>query len=169
MHRAFVRWFLGVTLVLVLSVLAVDRLVDPFGHFSSVYSSYPDFMTAEDEARFAEWQLQAPFMLNEPLFKLAYFEDFAGEAAAEGLPVNVVVGDSLARQVDPRALARHDGQPWFTLAYGGASLGETLVLVDHLLDHHDVGEIVWVLPFTRIVWDGRNRMPGALAAVRNPV
>ncbi len=168
-HRAFVGWFVGVALALVLSVFAVGWLVDPFGHFASDYSSYPDFMTAEDKARFAEWQRQAPFMLNQPLYKVANFEKFATAAAAQGAPVNVVVGDSLARQVDTAALARYEGQPWFTLAYGGASLAETLALVDHLLDHHYVGEIVWVLPFTRIVWERHNRMSGALAAVRNPV
>ena len=167
MYKAFVGWFFGVALVLVLSVFAAGWLLDPFGHFSSAYSSYPDFMTAEDEARFAEWQQQAPYLLNQPLFKVANFEKFA--AAAEGVPVNVVVGDSIGRQVDPTALARHDGQRWFTLAYGGATLGEMLVLVDHLLDHHDVDEIVWVLPFTRIFWVHRNFMWGALAAVRNPV
>lgn len=169
MHRAFARWFLGVALVLVLLVFAAGWLVDPFGHFSSAYSHYPDFMTAEDEARFAEWQQQAPYLLNQPLFKVASFERFATAAAAEGAPVNVVVGDSIGRQVDPTALARHDGQHWFTLAYGGATLGEMLVLVDHLLDHHDVGEIVLVLPFTKVAWVRRNYMSGALATVRHPV
>ena len=169
MHKAFVGWFFGVAVVLVLSVLAAGWLVDPYGHFSSAYSSYPDFMTEEDEARFAEWQQQAPYLLNQPLFKVANFEKFATAAAAEGGPVNVVVGDSIGRQVDPTALARHDGQHWFTLAYGGATLDEMLVLVDHLLDHHDVGEIVWVLPFTKVVWIRRNFMGGALAALRNPI
>jgi hypothetical protein len=168
-HRAFVGWFLGVALILVLSVFAAGRLVDPYGHFSDTWTSYPDFMTPEDEARLAEWQRQAPLLLNRPLFKVANFEKFAAEAAARGEHVNVVVGDSLGRQVDPTALARQDGQPWYTLAYGGASLGEMLALVDHLLDHHDVGEIVWVLPFTSLAWEVRNRVPGALAALRNPV
>ena len=169
MHRAFVGWFLGVALILVLAVFAAGRLVDPYGHFSDTWSSYPDFMTAEDEARLAEWQRQAPLLLNRPLFKVANFEKFAAEAAARGEHVNVVVGDSLGRQVNPTALARQDGQRWYTLAYGGASLAEMLALVDHLLDHHDVGEIVWVLPFTSLAWETRNRMPGVLAALRNPV
>ena len=168
MHRAFVGWFLGVALILVLSVFAAGRLVDPFGHFSNTWTSYPDFMTPDDEARFPEWQRQAPFLLNRPLFKIASFEEFAAAAAAEGVPVNVVVGNSLGRQVDPTALARNDGQRWFTLAYGGARISEMLNLVDHLLNHHDVGEIVWVLPFESLVLETLNRVPGAVAALRNP-
>jgi hypothetical protein len=168
-HRAFVGWFLGVALFLVLAVFAAGRLVDPFGHFSDRWTSYPDFMTAEDEARLAEWQRQAPYLLNRPLFKVANFEKFAAEAAAQGEPVNVVVGDSLGQQIDPTALARQDGRRWFTLAYGGATLVEMLALFDHLLDHHDVGEIIWMLPFTSLTGQPRNRVPEALAALRNPV
>lgn len=163
MYPAFVRAFLATTVVALLLIVGLGRLVDPFGHFSPGYTTYPDF-TVDPKERFN----QSAFLLNRALFKLVNFKKYAAEASAAGTPLRLVVGDSLAREVDTRALERYDGRPWYSLAYGSATLSEMLVLIDDLLAEHDVEEIIWVLPFTRLTEPYKNLMPDAVAAARHP-
>lgn len=164
MYRAFALAFVTTTVITVALIVGLGRAVDPFGHFSPGYTTYPD-LTVDPKERLH----QSAFLLNRALFKLVNFEKYADQARAAGTPLHLVVGDSLGREIDPRKLARYDGKPWYSLAYGGATMSEMLALVDGLLAHHEVEEIIWMLPFTRFSEIAeKNLMPGALTAARHP-
>lgn len=160
MARLFLAAFAGVSLLLAALVFAVDYTVDPYGHFAETYDPYPH--APSDGSR------SPAYMLNRGLFKLIHLDKFMAEAAARGEAVQLVVGDSLGKQVDPTLLATATGRPWFNLAFGGANLDENSLLIEHLIARNGengerIERIVWNFPFTRIRLQPKDEVTRALA------
>ncbi len=160
MARLFLATFAGVSLLLAALVFVVDYTVDPYGHFAEAHDAYP--YEPSDGSR-------APaYMLNRSLFKLIHLDKFMAETAARGEAVQLLVGDSLGKQVNPRLLAEATGRPWFNLAFGGANLIENTLLIEHLIARNGtngerIERILWNFPFTRIRLQPKDEMTRALA------
>jgi hypothetical protein len=163
MDRTFFTWFMATTLVIVLLLVGVARLMDPFGQFASSYTPFPH--TSDPVARAA---YETPYTLNRALFKVINFKRFAAAAADADRPVNVILGDSIANQLDPGGFAARDGKHWFSVAYGTASIDENMILLVRLIEDYKVDAVLWVLPFTRLGIAEKNRMTKALADAAHP-
>jgi len=165
MARLFLAAFAGVSLLLAAMVFAVSYAVDPYGHFAETADPYP--YAASDGSR------SPAYMLNRSLFKLIHLDKFMAEAAARGEPVQLIVGDSLGKQVDPTLLAEATGRPWFNLAFGGANLDENSRLIEHLIARNGqhgerIERLVWNFPFTRIRLQPKDEVTRALAVKDHP-
>lgn len=165
MARLFLTAFAGVSLLSAALVFVLDYTVDPYGHFAETYDPYP--YAPSDGSR------SPAYMLNRSLFKLIHLDKFMAEAAAKGEAVQLIVGDSLGKQVDPTLLAEATGRAWFNLAFGGANLDENSRLIEHLIARHGqngerIEQIVWNLPFTRIRLQPKDEVTRALAVKDHP-
>ena len=166
MARLFLAAFAGVSLLLAALIVVIDYTVDPYGHFTETYDNYP--YNPSDRSR------SPAYMLNRALFKLVHFDKFMAEAAANGQPVQLVIGDSLGKQVDPTILATTTERPWFNLAFGGANLDENRLLIEHLIERHGqngerIERIVWNFPFTRVRLNPKDEVTRALAVKDRPI
>jgi hypothetical protein len=166
MARLFLAAFAGVSLLLAAQVFAVDYGIDPYGHFTETHDNYP--YEPSDGSR------SPAYMLNRSLFKLVHLDKFMAAAAARGEAVQLVVGDSLGKQVDPTILAAATGAPWFNLAFGGANLDENRLLIEHLIERNGqngerIERIVWNFPFTRIRLNPKDEVTRALAVKDRPI
>ena len=81
---------------------------------------------------------------------------------------SVLVGDSLANQIDPAVMGRATGEAWFSLAYGGSNLEENIALIDELITRPEVGHIVWGIPLTRLRRAAKNEIPRSLRFADRP-
>ncbi len=165
MARLFLAAFAGASLLLAALIVVVDYIVDPYGHFAETYDNYP--YSPSDGSR------SPAYMLNRSLFKLIHLDKFMAETAADGEPVQLIVGDSLGKQVDPTILADATGRPWFNLAFGGANLDENRLLIEHLIERNGrngerIERIVWNFPFTRIRLNPKDEVTRALAVKDRP-
>jgi|GEM_PF-4487959 len=165
MARLFLGAFAGVSLLLAALIFVVDYAVDPYGHFTETFDPYP--YAPSDGSR------SPAYMLNRSLFKLIHLDKFMAEAAAKGEAVQIIVGDSLGKQVDPTLLTEATGRLWFNLAFGGANLDENSRLIEHLIARHGqngerIERIVWNFPFTRIRMQPKDEVTRALAVKDQP-
>lgn len=158
--RAFLYSFLVVAIGLALIVFAVGRTVDPFLHFDSEYKHFPWGNAGRS---------YPSYTLNRSLFKTVQFHHYIALNDLEPKSLNVLVGDSVANQLDPVLLAEYTEEPWFNMAYGQATLEENIALVDHLLDLPEVTRIVWGLPITRLRSSTKNEMPRSLRLAAQPL
>jgi hypothetical protein len=161
MDRTFFTWFMATTLVIVLLLVGVARLIDPFGQFASSYTPFPHTSDPGERAAY-----ETPYTLNRALFKVINFKRFA--AADPDRPFSVILGDSIANQLNPGELAAKDGKRWFSVAYGTASIDENMILLARLIEDYKVDTVLWVLPFTRLGVVERDRMRKALADAAHP-
>lgn len=97
------------------------------------------------------------YTLNRRLFKVISFERWMAEN--EDGPPSILIGDSTANQISARDLTALTHRPWFSLAYGGATLAESIDLVDFVINRYEVKEIAWALPFNRFISGAPNEMP----------
>jgi hypothetical protein len=166
MARLFLAAFVGVSLLLAALIFVIDYSVDPYGHFAETYDNYP--YDPSDGSR------SPAYRLNRALFKLIHFDKFMAEAATSGRAVQLVIGDSLGKQVDPTILAGATGRPWFNLAFGSANLDENRLLIEHLIERNGqngerIERIVWSFPFTRIRLNPKDGVTRALAVKDRPI
>ena len=166
MARLCLAAFAGVSLLLAALIFVLDYTVDPYGHFAETYDNHP--YAPSDGSR------SPAYMLNRSLFKLVHLDKFMRAAAAEGEAVQLVVGDSLGKQVDPTLLAEATGRPWFNLAFGGANLDENRLLIEHLIERNGqngerIERVVWNFPFTRIRLNPKDEVTRALAVKDRPI
>lgn len=158
-HKSFLASFVGVSVALSVLIYVSGWIIDPFRHFEAKFSHYP--WGTEDRH-------YASYTLNRSLFKLVQFELYVDNTQPAPKSVNVLVGDSLANQIDPEILSELTGEAWFSLAYGGASLKESVELVRHLIDRPEVKSIAWGLPFMRVRLSAKNELPRSLRMAERP-
>lgn len=100
---------------------------------------------------------------SAPIALIRAFRDAPGE--------RLIIGDSRFAQFDPEIMAAASGKQWQNLAFGGASLKESLDLAEYVLAQSpDVKEIVFGLSFyTLNAGYDTDRMAGLEATLQNPL
>ncbi|WP_191059381.1 hypothetical protein [Geminicoccus harenae] len=153
MERRFLAFFVLTATLLTGLTFGVNCYVDPFGRWAAV-----------DESTVAG---RPAYTLNRRLFKLIAFDHWMTGRAGE--EVSVLIGDSTTNQIDADDLTRLTGRPWYNLAYGGAGLAETIDLVEHVMERHPLAQIVWGVPFARLVAGAENEIPHTIDMVDAPL
>ncbi|HEX2525916.1 MAG TPA: hypothetical protein VHL31_06370 [Geminicoccus sp.] len=151
MERKFLAVFAATALFLAGCMVGLNWYVDPFARHASVDDGFD----------------RGPaYTLNRRLFKLIAFDRWMAEH--QGGPPSLVIGDSTANQLDDEALTAITGRPWYSMAFGGAGLNEMTELADYVLDNYPVKEIVWGVPFTRMMGDVESDMPRSIEMANSP-
>ncbi len=152
MERRFLTLFAATALLLVGGMFGINCYVDPFARWASPADGFE----------------RAPaYTLNRRLFKLVAFDRWMAEH--QGQPPSLLIGDSTANQISAAELTKLTGRPWYSLAFGGAGLHETIEMVDHVLQHYPVAEIAWGIPFARMVGDVEGDMPRSIDMAAAPM
>lgn len=155
MQRLFLGSFLASVLLLAGLVMAVGRVVDPFGFF------VPD---SPDLDR------SPAYTLNRSLFRTIEFNRLSQELAARGEQMNVIVGDSTSNQIDQDTVSAATGETWFNYSYGQATLLENIALLESLLEgDYPIRRIVWSLAFPRLRNNDKDEMSRSLQMARHPL
>jgi len=153
MERGFLAFFTLTAVLLTGLTFGVNCYVDPFGRWAAV-----------DESSVAG---KPAYTLNRRLFKLIAFDHWMADHAGER--VSVLIGDSTTNQIDADDLTRLTRRPWYNLAYGGAGLAETIDLVAYVMNRHPLTQIVWGLPFARLIAGAENDIPRTIDMVGTPL
>ncbi|WP_191062578.1 hypothetical protein, partial [Geminicoccus harenae] len=159
MERRFLAFFALTATLLTGLTFGVNCYVDPFGRWAAPGPTA--FMGADGIDR------TPAYTLNRRLFKLIAFDRWVAEHP--DIVPSLLIGDSTTNQIDALDLTSHTGQPWYSLAYGGASLGETIDLVDLVLDRYPAARIVWGVPFSRLIAGAENDIPRTVDMAQAPL
>lgn len=152
MERRFFACFTITALVLASLVGATNWYVDPFARRAALHDGF---------------ERDPAYTLNRRLFKLIAFERWLADH--DGEPPALIIGDSTANQIDAEQMSRLTGRPWYSLAFGGAGLTETIELAKHVLERRfPVREIVWAVPFARLIGGVPSDMPRSIAMAAAP-
>lgn len=160
MERHFLAACLTSAALLAGAVLAANTYVDPYARWAPPGK---DGMIVDANG----FDRSPAYTLNRRLFKVIAFERWMAEN--ENGPPSILIGDSTANQISARELTSLTKKPWFSLAYGGATLAESIDLVDYVINRYDVQEIAWALPFNRFISGAPNEMPRTIEMADAPV
>jgi hypothetical protein len=158
MERRFLAFFTLTAILLTGLVFGVNCYVDPFARWAAPGPTI--FVGADGVDR------TPAYTLNRRLFKLIAFDRWVAEHP--GTVPSLLIGDSTTNQIDAEDLTRLTGQPWYSLAYGGAGLAETIDLVDLVLDRYPAARIVWGVPFNRLIAGAENDIPRTIGMAEAP-
>jgi hypothetical protein len=152
MERRFLALFTATALLLVGGMLGMNWYVDPFARRASLADGF---------------DREPAYTLNRRLFKLIAFDRWMAEH--QDRAPSLLIGDSTANQISAAELTKLTGRPWYSLAFGGAGLQETIEMVDHVLQHYPVAEIAWGIPFARMIGDVEGDMPRSIDMAAAPM